>query len=135
MKAILRKIPYFTKIELMFDYAIVSLIATIIDVAILYSLTDFLRINYLVSATIGYCCGLIIAFYLQKRYTFKKVNTKIRFQFAKFATISLIGLLINLIILKIFVTLGVWYIFAKVISIIIVFFWNFLVNKKVTFGK
>jgi len=135
MKKILRRIPYFNKIELMFDYALVSLIATIIDVAVLYSLTDFLKINYLISATIGYCCGLIIAFYLQKKYTFKEVTAKIKFQFFKFAIISLIGLLINLVILKLFVSIGLWYIFAKIISIIIVFFWNFFVNKKITFGK
>jgi len=136
IKKILYKLPLFRKIELMFDYASVSLFATIIDVLLLYALTEFLNINYLVSATIAYCIGLLIAFYLQKTYTFKEKQTKgAHIQLIKFTIISLIGLLLNLIILKAFVEIGLWYIFAKIIAIILVFFWNYFVNKKITFNN
>ncbi len=136
IKKILSKLPFFKRIELMFDYATISLFATIVDVLLLYALTEFLNINYLVSATISYCTGLLISFYLQKTYTFKEQHTKrIHLQFTKFTIISLIGLLLNLIILKVFVEIGVWYIFAKIIAIIIVFFWNYLINKRITFKK
>jgi dolichol-phosphate mannosyltransferase len=137
IKKILNVIPFFKRIELMFDYASVSLLATIVDVLLLYSLTEFLNINYLISATISYCTGLLISFYLQKTYTFKenKNTDKIHLQFTKFTVISLIGLILNLIILKIFVEIGIWYLFAKAIAIVIVFFWNFLINKKITFRR
>ncbi|HOD89797.1 MAG TPA: GtrA family protein, partial [archaeon] len=81
-------------------YVFASLIATIVDVSILYLFTDFLGIYYLVSAAISYICGLVVGYILQRKYTFQSKNKKITKQFSLFTIISLIGLLINLIVIK-----------------------------------
>jgi putative flippase GtrA len=95
-------------------YLFVSVIATCIDVGLLFLLTEFLKINYLISGTISYCVGIIIGYIGQKTLTFNDKNTKICKQFAIFTIVSLIGLLINLVILKIFVEyFGLHYLISK----------------------
>jgi dolichol-phosphate mannosyltransferase len=120
---------------LFLKYVFASLIATIVDVSILYLFTDFLGIYYLVSAAISYICGLVVGYILQRKYTFQSKNKKITKQFSLFTIISLIGLLINLIVIKLFVTyVGLWYIYAKLIAIAVGFIWNYLGNRHITFN-
>ncbi len=115
-------------------YLFVSVIATCIDVGLLFLLTEFLKINYLISGTISYCVGIIIGYIGQKTLTFNDKSTKIFKQFAIFTIVSLIGLLINLVILKIFVEyFGLHYLISKIIAIGVGFIWNYSINKKITF--
>ena len=130
------KIPFLKKFEKIISYAWISLIVTIIDVSLLFGLTEFLKINYLVSATCSYSTGTIIAYFLQKKYTFKNKNKKILLQFYVFAIISIVGLFINLFVLKILVDYtNMWYLFAKGFAIVFGFIWNYTANKNITFKK
>lgn len=137
VKNILKKIPLINRLnELLMYYLIISVIATIYDVALLYIFTEFLGFNYLVSATISYCIGIIVGYVGQKTITFKDTDKRIARQFGLFAFISFIGLLINLGVLKICVdVLGLHYMIGKVIAIGIGFFWNYTANRKITFKK
>jgi len=131
---IIKYVPFLERFRLITKYLFFSIIATIADVLILYALTDFLHIYYLLSATISYSFGILINFYGQKKYTFKDRSKKLFKQFLSFTIISLIGLILNIGVLKLFVdAFGIWYIYAKIISIAIVFFWNFFINKIITF--
>jgi len=130
------KMPFLKKFEKIISYAWISLIVTIIDVSLLFGLTEFFGINYLISATCSYSIGTIIAYFLQKKYTFKNKNKKILLQFYIFAIISIIGLFINLFVLKILVDYtNMWYLFAKVFAIVMGFIWNYTANKNITFKK
>jgi len=118
------------------NYLIISVIVTAIDVGLLYILTEYANLNYLVSATFSYCVGLILAYIGQKIFTFKDQNKKIAKQFSLFTIVSIIGLLINLLILKVFVEyFGIHYMISKVIAIGAGFIWNYSINKKFTFKK
>ena len=117
-------------------YLIISVIATVYDVALLYIFTEFLGFNYLISATISYCVGIFVGYVGQKTITFKDKDKRIAKQFGLFTFISLIGLLINLGVLKLCVdVLGIYYLIGKVIAIGVGFFWNYTANKKITFKK
>lgn len=129
----LKKLILF-KNKTIFKYLFVSVIATLIDIGLLFLLTEFLKINYLISGTISYCIGIIVGYVGQKKLTFNDKNKKIVKQFLIFTAVSLIGLLINLIILKIFVEyFGIHYLISKIIAIGIGFIWNYSINKKITF--
>ena len=134
---ILKKIPIINRLnETLIYYLIISVIATIYDVALLYIFTEFVELNYLLSATVSYCVGIVVGYIGQKTITFKDRNKQIAKQFGLFAFISFIGLLINLGVLKICVdVIGLHYMIGKVIAIGIGFFWNYTANKKFTFKK
>ncbi len=127
--------PFLERFRVMGKYLFFSVVATIGDIVLLYVLTDFFYVYYLLSSIISYCFGIIINFSGQKRYTFKNKGRTLP-QFISFVIISLIGLALNIGILKLLVDVfGVWYIYAKIISIAIVFFWNFIINKTITFSR
>ncbi len=91
---------------------------------------------YLIFAnTISFLLAVINSFLLNKYWTFNDSNKKYTQQFFKFLFVSFIGLLLNNLLMLLFVNLNIWYVFAKIIVIIIVAFWNYLMNNSWTFNN
>lgn len=135
LESVIKKIPIVKRLDRIFwKYLLISVVATLVDVWLLYCLTEFGKLNYMVSATISFCSGVIVAYAGQKLFTFKDESKKITRQFTVFAMVSVIGLLINLAVLKVCVDVfGLYYLLGKLIAIGFGFVWNYSVNKRVTF--
>ncbi|MFH1402306.1 MAG: GtrA family protein [Patescibacteria group bacterium] len=115
-------------------YACVALIPTAVDFSLLYFLTEFVGVYYMSSLTIAFIAGLSVSYVAQKNLTFKNGSKKYASQFSVFCGISCAGLAINAIIVFCVVEFfGLWYIFGKIIATGIVFVWNFLAHKYITF--
>jgi len=134
---LIKKIPIINRFDRLFwSYLFISVIATAVDILFLFLLTDIIKINYLVSGTFSFFFGTVVAYLGQKYFTFKDQNKKIARQFGLFAFISVIGLLINLLVLKICVdAFGLHYMIGKIFAIGIGFIWNYTANRKITFKK
>lgn len=104
------------------------------DLAILYVLTDIFWLYYLYSAVVGFIIVTSIAFIVHKKFTFQcKREDQLR-QYASFFLINLIGLAIYSEVLYIGVEyFKIFYLFVAVGDKILVFIWNFLANKYITF--
>lgn len=115
----------------MFRYAWAGLLAFAIDFSILFFLTEFLKIYYLISATIGFISGLLIIYILNINWVF--VNRKFKNKFLEisiFSFIGIIGVLLNLLFIWLFTEpIGINYLSSKIISTVIVFLWNFYTKK------
>ena len=73
-------------------------------------------------------------FFLNKTWTFNNKSKNYRKLYIKFLIISVIGLILTNICMYVLVyTVGIWYIFAKLMTSVIVLTWNFLGNKYWTF--
>ena len=124
----------------LFRYVLVGGSAFIIDF-LLFSIFNFYIFagKYLyVSVFIGYFCGLLFNFFLSCLYVFKdgfkKVKNKEIQSFIIFTIIGLIGLLLTEIIMHIMVKLiGINAFISKMITSIIVMFWNYLARKVIIF--
>lgn len=136
MKQIIKKIIKLIKrnLILFIRYNIFAGFSTLLDLILIYVLTEFFNIWYMYSVTIGYIVGVSTNYILNKYLTFKNKSRKIVLQFGLFVTIALIGLLLNQIIIYLLVEfIGMWYMLAKIIAVVIVMFWNFSRHKKWTF--
>ncbi|HLD98447.1 MAG TPA: GtrA family protein [Candidatus Nanoarchaeia archaeon] len=118
-------------------FGFVGVINTLINLAVLYILTEFFGIYYLVSAIFAFLVAVTNSFILNKVWTFKeKINNKPTLKYIKFLCISIIALLINLILLYILVEFfTVWYIYAQIVGVLFNFVINYLGNKLWTFKK
>jgi len=115
-------------------YIICAGIATLIDLGLLFIFTEFFKIMYLFSATLSYVGGIAINYGLNRKITFKNKSKKIFKQFMLFVFVAIIGLIFTLIFMSIFVEMfDIWYIFAKLITIGLVFIWSYNANNKLTF--
>jgi dolichol-phosphate mannosyltransferase len=120
-----------------FQFAFVGLIGTFINLAILYMLTDILKIYYIYSAIASFIVAATSNFILNKTWTFKeKLHEKVVNKYVQFFLVSLVALTINLIFLYIFTEfLGIHYLISQFLAIGIALIINFLGNKIWTFSK
>lgn len=116
-------------------YVICAGIATMVDVGLLFSLTEFIHFHYFYSAAAAYIAGMTTNYLLNKVFNFKNKNKHVVYQFGLFAIVAFIGLGFNQLIIYFLVEFAsMWYMLAKLISIAVVMLWSFYGHKKLTFG-
>lgn len=112
-------------------FGVVGVIAFFIDYGLLAFCTEVLGINYLVSATIGFCVSVVFNYIASMRYVFShKQGMSRRKEFVIFVCLSVIGLLINNGCMYAGVELlGIHYLVVKIGATVIVALWNFASRK------
>lgn len=117
-----------------FKYAFVGIMGTFIDLAALYLLVEYARLEVIPASIVSFLLAVINNFILNKIWTFQNKSTNYRKLFIKFLIVSVVGLLLTIACMYILVhVIKIWYMFAKIITSIIVLTWNFLGNKFWTF--
>ena len=107
------------------------------DYGTLVLLTEVFGLHYLLSATISFILGLITNYLLSISWVFNNRTMGNRWaEFAVFAIIGVIGLGLNALIMYVCTDkMGIHYMLSKIISTVLVFFWNFFARKLVLFKK
>lgn len=115
-------------------YLIVGGSSAIIEVLLLYAMTNFAGLFYLHSSVMSFLLVAVYGFLMQKHFTFNNKNKSIHIQFPVFLIATLIGLVLNTFFVYFFVDkLGIYYVFAKIFAIGIVLIWNFFTQKFIVF--
>lgn len=116
-------------------YGVVGGIAFIVDYGSLYALTEFCGCQYLVSAAIAFIAGLVCNYVLSTRWVFNESRVKSKLaEFTAFAVIGVVGLGLNEVIMFVCHDIaGLHYMAGKIVSTVIVFFWNFLARRFLVF--
>lgn len=113
-------------------FSIVGGIATLIDFACLYIFKEFLNIDVILANTLSFIISVTYNYIASITWVFdtnKNKNKKI--QFILFIIFSIVGLIINNIILYILTDkLNIYYLISKVVATLIVMIFNFVTRKK-----
>ena len=114
-------------------YGIIGSFSSGLDFLIYTLLVQIIGLQYLVANCISVVAGISTSFYLNRNYNFKvKDHTKRRFSI--FLTVGLCGLVMSNLILYLCIdNLGMDKLISKLLSIVMVVFFQFLVNKYLTF--
>ena len=118
-----------------FRYTFVGGIAFVVDFATLYSLTEFVKIFYLVSASIAFLLGLAVNYLLSTKWVFHNriIENKWK-EFIIFALIGILGLAANNLFIWFFTEIiQVYYLISKIFSTFLVYLWNFFARKLILF--
>jgi len=129
--------PHHPGVQFMRSFYIGAL-ATVLDIALLLFLKEYLHIYYLLAAGIGYIAGLITNYLLSNKWAFDyRLLEKRKFlEFSIFFAITLAGLVFLEIIMWVFTSLfGLYYLLSKVIATLLVFIWNFTARKIILYSK
>ena len=111
-------------------FGVVGVIATIIDFAVLYLLTDFIHINYLISSIISFTVSVIVNYILSIKWVFEVNHKQTKKDFIIFVVLSVIGLGINSLIMYLMVDkLHIYYMLTKVFATAVVMVYNFITRK------
>lgn len=117
-------------------YALSGSIAASIDFLVFTILVRSLHIYYIYANIAAFLIAVSINYKLNRRWTFKNESKRVLTQFLSFAAIGAVGLTINTGLLYIFIEFGsILDLFAKLMATVIVFTWNYLMNKHMTFKR
>lgn len=119
-----------TMIQL-FRYFFVGGAAFLVDFTTLFILTEFFTVYYLISAAIAFVLGLLANYVLSVNWVFNRRTVENRtFEFGIFVVIGIVGLGLNEVIIWFFTdNLQMYYLYSKMISAVIILFWNFFARK------
>jgi len=113
-------------------YAVVAAVGLVVDFGGLVLLKEVGHVFYLLAATISFVVALLVNYYLSIWWVFPASRFSRKQEFMMFGAIGLVGLGLNDLMLWLLTSgLGIFYVWSKAISTVIVFFWNFFARKAI----
>ncbi len=114
-----------------FKFAIVGVTATVIDFAFLYVFKEFFHLPVILSNTLSFCISVIYNYIASVKWVFDVNSEKNKkSQFVEFILFSIVGLLLNDLIMWICIDkFSVYYLLSKIIATVIVMVFNFITRK------
>jgi len=118
-------------------FGVVGGMGTLINIAVLYLLTEKFGLYYMVSAVFSFMIAISHNFVLNKAWTFKEnVKEEIGKKYFQFVFANVLVLIVNLSLLYFFTEFfGLYYIFSQLLATFITLFLNFFINKAWTFSS
>ena len=119
----------------MFKYALVGGAAFLLDFSMLFFLTEYLHVYYVLSATAAFVAGLLCNYILSVYWVFQEraLSSKLA-EFLVFSLIGVVGLLLNDgLIWSLTEVGGMHYLASKVLAAAVIFFWNFFARRQLLF--
>lgn len=124
---------FYNKFPHLILYGIIGSFTAALDFATFYCLNQFVGLYYLIANCVSVLVGISTSFFLNRSYNFKVKDKPIR-RFLTFLSVGLAGLCLSNLILWIGIDfLQLDEIFTKLLSIVLVVFFQFLLNKYITF--
>lgn len=131
LKALLKNLSPRRTFGQFLRYVVVGGVAFVVDFSFLAFLTEVGKINYLISASISFLLGLVCNYVLSVKWVFldRKFKNKL-LEFALFSGIGIVGVVLNEVFIW-FLTerAGIYYLYSKIVTAMIVLIWNFLARK------
>lgn len=109
--------------------------AAVVDLGMLYALTDGAGLHYLLSATIAFLLAFGVSFTLQKFWTFGHDDmTRVHAELALYLAVAVVNLFVNAGLMYVFVeVVGIWYLFAQILTGATIACYGFLLYRHVIF--
>ena len=128
---------YIKKHKIGIKYLLSGLLAAIIQLGLLYLLTDVVGLLYIASSMTAFVVGVVLAFVMQKFWTFRDKEFGVIFrQFGLYGGVAAVNFFLNPILLAFLVEVfDIWYLLAQVFVSIILAVVSFSVHTTITFRR
>lgn len=117
-------------------FLIIGGITVITDMTVLVIFISALKINLLFSTAVAFIAGTIVNYILSIKFVFMNGRYRIHYEIIYFFILALLALLINLALMKYLVDeLHLWYVYSKILIVVLVTLLTFSVKKWIIFLK
>lgn len=112
-------------------FGIVGVLAFIIDYGILYILVEYFNVYYLLASSVSFTFSVVFNYLSSMKFVFERRKDLNRSkEFLVFVLLSIIGLIINQLIMWFLVEkINVFYMISKIVATGFVMVWNFTSRK------
>jgi putative flippase GtrA len=117
----------------LFQFGLVGASGYLINLAVFALFNELLHIHYIGAAILAFGVAVMNNFWWNRHWTFDAKHGHAGFQAARFFTVSVLALVVNLIALRLLVNGGMSELPAQAISVAIAMPFNFVGNKLWTF--
>ena len=117
----------------LFQFGIVGASGYVVNLAVFTVLVGPVDLHYIPAAILAFCVAVTNNFWWNRHWTFDAKHGHAGFQAARFLTVSVLALGVNLIALELLVQAGVSDVPAQALAVIIAMPFNFIGNKLWTF--
>lgn len=115
-------------------FCFVGLSGMVIDFGITWLLKEKIRINKYIANSTGFILAATSNYIWNRFWTFQSENDHIASEYFSFVMISMVGLAINNLLIYFFTDkVKLNFYLSKLIAIIVVTLWNFILNFLITF--
>ncbi len=134
MQRLIRRI--IARIPFLFRYGVSGGTGAVIQLGADAIAVELLGLWYMYGVVVGFLIALAVTFLMQKYWTFREHSREhARRQFVLYTTMALCMLGANIVFMYIFVELfHVWYLFAQIMTVVLVAGSSFLFHNFVTFA-
>jgi len=114
-----------------FSFALIGTLGTFAHYLVLYVLVESQGFDPVTASACGAVAGLLVNYVLNFKWTFNSSQSHVQ-AFPKFALIAVCGMGFNWLLMK-FLTERFYYLYAQVLTTLLVLIWNFFANALWTF--
>lgn len=112
-------------------FSVIGVMAFLVDYTLLFWFTESMQMHYLLASMLSFSVATIFNYICSTKYVFECRQAQRRTgQFTIFILLSGCGLFLNSLLMKTIVeNMHLYYMFAKLISAVVVSIWNFTSRK------
>jgi dolichol-phosphate mannosyltransferase len=118
----------------LFQFGVVGASGYVVNLAVFAIVIGPLNVHHIPAAIIAFCVAVTNNFWWNRHWTFDAKHGHAGFQAARFFTVSVAALGINLIVLELLVRSGMGDLSAQALAVAIAMPFNFIGNKLWTFA-
>jgi dolichol-phosphate mannosyltransferase len=123
--------------ERLIRYGCVGATGSILNIVLLYVLTTYAGIYYMISSFFAIEISTLTNFLLNDLWTFKgDREPRLKSPWVRLVSYHVVsagGMVVNMSVLFVLTEIfGIYYLISNIVGILVAFFWNFLVNRKTT---
>ncbi len=108
----------------------------ILDMTLLYLLTELVHLYYLVSVAIAFLAASAASYAVSANWIFWRGRHREQVEALLFLVTSAVGLLLNEVVVYVLVEFAVvWYLTAKIVAIAVAALWNFWCRRRLVFAS
>jgi len=115
-------------------FAVVGASGYAVNLAVFALAFSVAGLDHRIAATAAFLVAVTNNFTWNRIWTFRRPDGRISHQAARFLTVSLAGFALNLVVLEVLIALGMPELGAQAIAVAVVMPFNFLLNRRWTFG-
>lgn len=126
---------FLKKTEELQKFLIIGGVSTLINYGVFFLLFEYVRLNHIVSASIGYLTGLVFGYFFNRTWTFKSENNSKKKEFGSYFFVYMISLILSMSLLELLVKLGIDPRLGNIAAIALSTISNFIGCKFLVFKK